>query len=531
MGSGDAPRPVTTRGSTLRLHRARRLGALTSAILMATALAVPAAAAPSDRADELRDRADALRSEVSAFGTADAFAPAQDELVDVGATEDLRFACPQDRVPGGSFTDTAAPFAAAIDCLVWYGVTQGRTATTFDQPGTVTRAQMAVFVHRMLDTTLDLPVYDGTSAFRDVDDRGFASAEINVLASEEFAAQFGTAIVAGRDDGGFDPSGSVSRQQMASFLGRAFLAIAEAGGGSVEYLCEGVFPDQDRISPAHRDNVDLLCAFEITSGRADGTFGPTADVTRGQMAAFIMRAFDVFANDGVQATLLPDRNFVVAGADCDGRQTGTATEPFCTITQAAESIAGVTDDLAVIRVRPGTGSGGTYQEAGVSVRAAEGSEVVVVGQPQGVGVGLEGSLFMSAAEDAVVGLVDFDVAGGPNEAAVRTGGAGEAVLLRGDFSGQTAIQVQQDGDESVTVALDSVLTGTDRVVNVGTSSFFAAEGTTFVSDGAEAFLVLPAGENPALLDSYTGEAVNNTFDPADPVATSIGNSPALVPAD
>ncbi|MDX1450863.1 MAG: S-layer homology domain-containing protein, partial [Acidimicrobiia bacterium] len=83
----------------------------------------------------------------------------------------------------------------------------------------------------------------------------------------------------------FCPEDVVTRGQIAAFLTRA-LSLTEGDGADL-------FVDDD-ASVFERD-IDRLAAARITQGcnpPANTTFCPDAVVTRGQMAAFLVRAFD-----------------------------------------------------------------------------------------------------------------------------------------------------------------------------------------------------------------------------------------------
>lgn len=521
-----ACRHTTIWGDLVTTFTVRRIGALTTSAALALTLFAPAAAAapggPESRVQEVRDRITA----VDGGGVSAASATDHEELEEVAATEELRFACPDGRVPESALADLQPPFDDAIECLLWYGVTQGRTATTFDQGATVTRVQMAIFIHRMLDNVVDLPAYDGTSAFDDVADDDFGAAEINVLASQEFADRFDDEpIVAGRADGSFDPRSAVRRDQMAAFLARAFRAIAADAGATFEYECENVFEDQDEIPVVHRDNVELLCGFRIATGRADGSYGYAATVTRGQMAAFLMRTFDVFTQ--VDLTLLPDRNLFVDAEACAPGATGTATAPLCTIQAAADRAADVEDDLVLIRVRQDVADPTAYTEA-VDLRAGSGADVLLIAQSDEQFIELDGSVTTSAAGDGLAALIGFVVAAGDAGTALTVGGQGDVVFVDVLTDGAQALTIDQV--TGATFVFDSVLTATDRVVDVVGSQFVVVEDSAFVSEGADAFLVLPEGVDAAELAFYTEEGAGNVFDPADPVETEIDGRAALVPA-
>src|SRR3546814_15357969 len=66
---------------------------------------------------------------------------------------------------GTAFSDVPATstHAVGIYCIAAAGITTGKTATTFDVGGVVTRAQMATFLRRLLAAT-EKPVPHSTSA-------------------------------------------------------------------------------------------------------------------------------------------------------------------------------------------------------------------------------------------------------------------------------------------------------------------------------------------------------------------------------
>lgn len=80
----------------------------------------------------------------------------------------------------------------------------------------------------------------------------------------------------------FCPERQVTRGQMASFLTRA-LDLPPASGGRFA----------DTSGSPHRAAIDSLAAAGITSGCATGRFCPNEPVSRGQMASFLQRAWDL----------------------------------------------------------------------------------------------------------------------------------------------------------------------------------------------------------------------------------------------
>lgn len=81
----------------------------------------------------------------------------------------------------------------------------------------------------------------------------------------------------------FSPGEAVTRGQMASFVVRT----GEVAGLSLPEPAQGAFADDD--TSVHEDAIDRLAASGVASGFTDGTFRPTDQVSRGQMASFIAR--------------------------------------------------------------------------------------------------------------------------------------------------------------------------------------------------------------------------------------------------
>ncbi|WP_195210572.1 S-layer homology domain-containing protein [Actinomarinicola tropica] len=120
------------------------------------------------------------------------------------------------RLPVGSasrttFDDvtTGTSYTAHIEALRTAGLTNGCGPDRFCPDGPVTRQEMATFLSRALELP---PVH--TNHFVDVAPGTSFTAHINAIRA--------AGITNGVGDGRFDPEGLVTRQQMASFLARAF---------------------------------------------------------------------------------------------------------------------------------------------------------------------------------------------------------------------------------------------------------------------------------------------------------------------
>ncbi|MGH2446449.1 MAG: PQQ-dependent sugar dehydrogenase [Candidatus Limnocylindria bacterium] len=168
-----------------------------------------------------------------------------------------------------SFTDIAgSPFRGDIAWLVEHGITAGCAPTRYCPDATVTREQMASFLVRALGLTAGAT----PDRFTDIAGSGHRG-DINRLAT--------AGITAGCTATRFCPSARVTREQMASFLARAL----ELGGSAPD-----AFGDDD--DSQHEGAINRLAQAGVTAGCGPNRFCPTASVTRGQMAAFLHRAFE-----------------------------------------------------------------------------------------------------------------------------------------------------------------------------------------------------------------------------------------------
>ncbi|MEX2621220.1 MAG: S-layer homology domain-containing protein, partial [Egibacteraceae bacterium] len=90
----------------------------------------------------------------------------------------------------------------------------------------------------------------------------------------------------------------------------------DPAGVCPEGLEPAAFTDRADIPATHRDNVDCAADLAIVQGFADGSYGPTLQVRRDQMASFIARGLDAV---GVDLPPPADQRFsdVVAGSAHD----------------------------------------------------------------------------------------------------------------------------------------------------------------------------------------------------------------------
>ena len=220
-----------------------------------------------------------------------------------GGQRDVReFACSPAQVSDNPFGDVSGfgLFTLEIRCLADYGITQGDGRGNFSPGADVSRAQMALFLSRLLEHVgYDLDA-TRTAPFTDLDD-----VLPEVRASVDRLAEYG--ITQGTTATTFSPGASVTREQMAAFLVRLHGYLVAGDVLEVAPLPEGddAFDDDDDGS-AFADEIDALAAARVVVGDGSGRFLPGRPITRGQMAAFLTRYLDLLAEE--EPALAPPRD-------------------------------------------------------------------------------------------------------------------------------------------------------------------------------------------------------------------------------
>jgi hypothetical protein len=177
-------------------------------------------------------------------------------------------------------------FCDPITWLVDEEIATGYRGGTFRPRHDVTRDAMAAFLFRDAERLVPGSTdgnWSSRQTFDDVPrDHPFHD-EIEWLAA--------TGITSGYDDGGFRPGRSVDRQAMAAFLMR-FTEHLDPGSTEGDWS-DSPFDDVRRKHPFH-DEITWIESTGISTGNADGTFAPGADVSRQAMAAFLHRHDEEF---------------------------------------------------------------------------------------------------------------------------------------------------------------------------------------------------------------------------------------------
>ena len=184
----------------------------------------------------------------------------------------------------GTFRDDdESVHLANIEQMVDWGITQGCGQDRFCPSRTVTRAQMAAFLYRSVTRLYGVP----DPAEAQLTDVG---ADVWYRSEAQWAAANGVMRVT---DGAFNPQGSVTRADMAEMLVAAFDHLS----ASPEF--QDLFSDVAGIPYATIQAMEGIYDAGVTTGCGTNPlrYCPTKEVTRAQMASFLVRAINLASDN------------------------------------------------------------------------------------------------------------------------------------------------------------------------------------------------------------------------------------------
>ena len=208
-------------------------------------------------------------------------------------------ACPTNAsIAAAGFTDTTS---TDVDCIKYYGITSGTTATTYDPTGSVTRGQMALFLTRAA-TEMGVTLGDGSD--QDFTDISNWSADEQTAINQ--LKQLG--VTTGTIDGTtYSPADNVTREQMAMFVERLLDSVAPGPNGSADddsdadSAAEGYINgttatynytdiDTSITYEGHNAIIEIFNLGITGDAKTVTTFSPASDLTRADMATWLTNA-------------------------------------------------------------------------------------------------------------------------------------------------------------------------------------------------------------------------------------------------
>ncbi len=188
------------------------------------------------------------------------------------------------------FTDVTS---SDVDCIAYYGITTGVTATTYEPSSTVTRETMALFLTRMA-TTMGVTLGSGADQdFTDLPDSAASVTAINQI------KQLGVTV--GKTATTYAPDDNVTREEMAMFIERLLAKTAPGpNGNSDDTTTTNISGNATTYNYAdidtgvtyegHNSIVELyhLGVTDDVAGAA--AYRPSEDITRLEMATMMNNA-------------------------------------------------------------------------------------------------------------------------------------------------------------------------------------------------------------------------------------------------
>lgn len=170
------------------------------------------------------------------------------------------------------FTDVPIQswYTDEVEYLYNEGIITGYLDGSFlpDQP--VSRAEAVTMIGRALKYTEE----QRETSFYDVQKSFFASGYIEQASEQQ--------IIKGLPDGGFGPSTSITRGDVATILQRAYQYVATVQAGFLDVPEEKYFYEP----------INALYTYNITTGYPDQTFRPLNEITRAEFSVLLARALN-----------------------------------------------------------------------------------------------------------------------------------------------------------------------------------------------------------------------------------------------
>ena len=163
-------------------------------------------------------------------------------------------------------------FYEAVKSLTERGIISGFPDGTFKPGKSVTRAQAA----KILAGVLGLDT-------KNVKNPGFKDVGTSNEYYGAIAALANAGVISGYPDKTFKPNEPIQRNHMAKIIARAF---------QLEASSKTKLPFKD-VSKDYEKYIKALYEYNITTGTTPDTFGGNANVNRGQLAEFVVRAENV----------------------------------------------------------------------------------------------------------------------------------------------------------------------------------------------------------------------------------------------
>lgn len=174
---------------------------------------------------------------------------------------------------------------AGLDYCIYSGYINGLSATTVDPSGTCTRAQLVCILYRIQGEPKVVEGYELAKLRAPFDDVPRGQWYTNAILWAKL-----TGIVNGTSATTFDPSGQITREQLAAILYRYTAKYAPDATGNAASLA--AYPDAGSVSAYARDAMAWAVGNGLIKGLPHGKtdyLEPGGSTTRAQVATILMR--------------------------------------------------------------------------------------------------------------------------------------------------------------------------------------------------------------------------------------------------
>ena len=210
-------------------------------------------------------------------------------------------------LPASVFTAHAASWADSyVQTLVDWGVMRGDIGGNMAPDRSITRAEFVTMMNRAY-------------GYKKLGGHPFTDVRVRDWYNEDIDIAYNIGYFKGTSDTTASPNDSLTREQAAVLLARNMM-LQETVGETLG------FSDTRRLSDWSRGLVGAAAANGIISGYEDGSFQPMRNITRGEVAAMLVRAIgtpiqeagdhalgNVYGNVTVNASGVKLRDGVIAG--------------------------------------------------------------------------------------------------------------------------------------------------------------------------------------------------------------------------
>ena len=175
-----------------------------------------------------------------------------------------------------------------IEILATDGIINGKTESLFVPDTSITRAEFITIIVRALReyAIVDFSVEDiAQTNFTDLEAGAWYVDEV------QYAAKLG--LVKGTGDGKFNPNSNITREQIATIIGRTHALYDGEHSVDADSILS-TYTDKDTISDWAKNDVALLVVMKVINGVSTYKIGPLENATRAQATVMLNRFFDYY---------------------------------------------------------------------------------------------------------------------------------------------------------------------------------------------------------------------------------------------